>query len=291
MMEQKKEPVAETLKQYGRGIGGGLIFSLPMLYTMELWWAGFLAGPLKLMVYLVVGILLLTGYNHFVGLRRDHSIMESIMESLEEMGLAFLITALILWFIGRLTPGMSLHEIIGKTVVESLTVAIGISIGKAQLGSNGSDTNHEENNGIDAKEEGSNDGEINLLKQLAMAFCGSVIVAANVAPTEEIVMIALGISHLKLALIAFFSIGLGGAILYHVNLKGAERSVAEPETAADIFGGTIIMYGVALVASAFMLWFFGRFEYISLPAMTAEIVVLGLPSALGASAGRLLLQS
>ena len=55
--------------------------------------------------------------------------------------------------------------------------------------------------------------------------------------------------------------------------------------------GTIIMYAVALTSSAFMLWFFGRFDGLSLHGIVAESVVLGFPAALGASAGRLLIQS
>jgi len=136
------EPINQTLKEYGRGLGGGLLFSLPMLYTMELWSTGFLAGPARLAIYLAVGLALLVGYNHFVGLRGDHTLAGSLFESVEEMGMGFVVTALILWLIGLLKPGMSRQEMVGKIVVESLTVAIGISIGKSQLGNSGGDRGH-----------------------------------------------------------------------------------------------------------------------------------------------------
>ena len=48
---------------------------------------------------------------------------------------------------------------------------------------------------------------------------------------------------------------------------------------------------VALVASAFILWFFGRFDTVQMEMAIAQTVVLSLPATLGASAGRLLLQS
>jgi uncharacterized membrane protein len=124
-----------------------------------------------------------------------------------------------------------------------------------------------------------------------MALCGAVIVAANVAPTEEIVVIALMSSNIKLLMIAWLSMGIGGAILYYSNFKGSAKSVAKTESKADVFAGIVIMYAVSLVASAFMLWFFGRFQGLSLHPIAAEMVVLGFPAALGASAGRLLLQS
>ena len=33
--------IAESLNEYGRRIAGGLMFSLPLIYTMEIWWVGF----------------------------------------------------------------------------------------------------------------------------------------------------------------------------------------------------------------------------------------------------------
>src|SRR5687768_4310411 len=37
----KERSITESLREYGRGVAGGLMFSLPLLYTMEVWWAGF----------------------------------------------------------------------------------------------------------------------------------------------------------------------------------------------------------------------------------------------------------
>lgn len=277
------EPIEQTLKEYGRALGGGLLFSLPMLYTMELWSTGFIAGPVRLAVYLAVGIFLLTGYNHFVGLRGDRTLFESLLESVEEMGMALVVTALILWLIGLLGTGMSRQEIMGKVVVESLTVAIGISVGKSQLGSSGG--------GCDGDGGEDGDQEVNFWAQLAMAFCGAVLIAANVAPTEEVLVIALGTEPIKLLLIALLSMGTGAVILYFSDFTGSDGSVAEPHGGWDILAGTLIMYSVAVVASAFMLWFFGRLEGFSPYAAVSEIVVLSFPGALGASAGRLLLQT
>ena len=277
------ESITQTLKEYGRGLGGGLLFSLPMLYTMELWSMGFLAGPIRLTIYLAVGIGLLLGYNHFVGLRGDHTIAESILESMEEMGLAFILTTFILYLIGLLKFGMSGQEVMGKIVVESLTVAIGISVGKSQLGNNGE--GQELENDKDEKD------QVNFWAQLAMAFCGAILVASNVAPTEEVLVIALGTASINLILIVLFSMGLGGIILYFSDFTGSDQSVAEPHGVADILAGTVIMYAVALASSSFMLWFFGRLDGLSLYAAVAEIVVLSFPGALGASAGRLLLQT
>ena len=54
--------------------------------------------------------------------------------------------------------------------------------------------------------------------------------------------------------------------------------------------GSVLTYAIALLASAAILWFFGRFAGASLEVRVRESVVLGFPAVLGASAGRLLLK-
>lgn len=286
-MGKPPKSISISLKEYGRGITGGLLFSLPMLYTMELWWIGFISGPLPLLLYFVVGLFILMVYNHYVGLRSDHSLWEGLVESIEEMGLAILLTFFILWVTQRITPQMSIDEISGKIIVEAVTVAIGISVGKSQLGSNNEDDGSDDED--DKDEIGNLDGA-HILRTINISLCGAILIASNIAPTEEIVVIALEAPVIKLLIIALLSIGIGGAVLYHINFTGAKKWVAQPTNKWDVFSGTIIMYAVSLTASAFMLWFFGRFEDASLYAKVAETVVLGFPAALGASAGRLLIQ-
>lgn len=225
-------------------------------------------------------------YNHYVGIRNEHSLWEGILESMEEMGIGLLLTIFILWITQRITPDMSVREIFGKIIVEAVTVAIGISVGKSQLmGSNGEGKKKDEKDPLEgglAK---------NILRTVNISLCGAILIASNIAPTDEVVVIAFETPTYKLFLLALISLGIGGAILYYINFTGSKKWVAQPTKPADVFWGIIIMYAVSLAASSFMLWFFGRFEDISIEAMVAETVVLGFPAALGASAGRLLIQT
>lgn len=282
-MANSAKSINESLKEYARGITGGLLFSLPMLYTMELWWSGFLVSPLRLTIYLFVGLLLLLAYNHYVGLRREHTLVEGISESVEELGLGLLLTAFVLWLTGRIAPGMSFNEVSGKIIVEAVTVAIGISVGKAQLGSGGDESENEEDK---ARKKNNHLG-----REINIAICGAVLIAANVAPTEEVVVIALEIENFKLFIMTLVSMFLGGGVLYYINFRGTKKRIKKPTSKYEAIAGTFIMYTIALVSSAFMLWFFGRFDGLSLRGIIAESVVLGFPATLGASAGRLLIQA
>ena len=165
-------------------------------------------------------------------------------------------------------------------VLEAMTVAIGVSIGTAQLGAGGKD------------DEGLGDGGgqgISFGGQIVMGFCGAVLFAANVAPTEEVVVIAIEISWLRLMGLAILSLLVAFVILHFSDFKGADQFV-RADHPTIILLGTFATYSIALIASAMILWFFGRFDDVTLFTALAQTIVLGVPATLGASAGRLLLQ-
>lgn len=274
--------VAESLREYGRGLAGGLIFSLPLLYTMEVWWAGFIAHPLRLLMYLPVILLLLLGYNRYAGMRRDASWVEVAIDSVEELGLGIVTSAVTLFAIGRIGRHTTMEEALGQIVVEAGIVAIGFSVGTAQLGAGG-----EEDEGMGP---GEKEGEVRFGGQLAITFCGAVLFAANVAPTEEILVIAVETTTPRLLMLATGSLLMTSLILYFSDFASASR-YSPSESRWHAAFGTVIAYGVALVVSAAILWFFGRLDGQGLGVIIAETIVLGFPASLGASAGRLLLQS
>lgn len=303
--------VAESFREYGRGVAGGLMFSLPLLYTMEVWWAGFSAHPLRLLAYMLATFVLLLGYNRYAGLRRDATMTEVAIDSVEEMGLGLILSALFLALLGRITSEMPASEIVGRVVIEAMTIAVGVSVGTAQLG--GGDA-AEEGYGAEAGAKARDDKSVGQKKtrgknkqgeggsawggehqqihfggQITLAVCGAFLFAANVAPTEEIVLMAVESSWLRLLGLALLSLVIGSFILYYSEFKGAEELVHTDGFSAALLG-TVVTYAIALSVSAAILWFFGRFEGVTLYTALAQTVVLGVAATLGASAGRLLLQ-
>lgn len=277
-------PISNSLREYGRGIAGGLMFSLPLLYTMEVWWTGFVADPFRLLVYLAGVFVLLLGYNHYAGLHRDASWLEVVIDSVEEMGLGFLLAAIVLFLLGQIETDHDAFEVVGKITVEAMTVAIGISIGTSQLGGAAAEGARPK-----SAAEASAQSEASFGGQIVIACCGAVLFAANVAPTEEIIMIA-GESHLlKLAGLAVLSLVLTAVILHYIEFRGSRRFVRHGGLTSVVIG-SVTSYAAALFVSAGVLWFFGRFDNATLLNAVSQTVVLGLAATLGASAGRLLLQ-
>jgi putative integral membrane protein (TIGR02587 family) len=275
-------PIGESLQEYGRGLAGGLLFSLPLLYTMEVWWTGFIAHPHRLTGLLAFTFVLLLGYNRFAGLRHDADWLEVAIDSVEELGLGLVTSTAVLFLLGRIGPGMSSGEILGQIVTEATVVAIGFSVGTAQLNASSDDN-------IGEGEELRSDGRSpRFIRELVIAFCGAVLFAANVAPTEEIVVIAVETGPYRLAALALVSFGVGSVILYFTNFKRADTLMHHGSKTGIVLGSTVT-YAIALTASAIILWFFGRFDGVAADVAVRQVVVLAFPGTLGASAGRLLL--
>jgi putative integral membrane protein (TIGR02587 family) len=274
-----------SLREYARGIVGGLLFSLPLLYTMEVWWAGFVARPGRLLIYLAAGFLLLFGYNRYTGLHEDASWLDVGFEAVEEMGIGLLLAAGLLWLLGQIDGSTPPGELVGKVVVEGVTVAIGVSIGSSQLGAGGLGKS---GGPVEGGMEGDGERPLGLTGQIVLASCGAVLFASNVAPTEEIVQIALETSRVRLLLLALLSLALIALILSYSDFAGSGKT-AEGGL-GTVTAQSSLHYAVALAASAFILWFFGRFAGASLATCVAQTVVLGVAGALGAATGRLLLQ-
>ena len=287
-----KIPVKESLKEYARGIAGGLLFSFPLLYTMEVWWAGFIASPFSLLILALTTYLLLLGYNRFAGLRPDATWSEVAIDSVEEMGIGLLLSFAILLMLNRIQIGsMSTDEIMGKVVIEAMFVAIGVSIGTAQLGVGKGGGKGDEEQGRDdqkknKKEPAHRTGKAGMA---VLALCGSLVVGGNVAPTQEVLMIAVEAEPGHILAMALASLFLCAVILFFSDFKGSPKR--RPENFAfHLVSDVCLCYVMALGASAFVLWFFDRFENMSFWNAFAEVIVLGVLSSVGASAGRLLIK-
>ncbi|HET8839568.1 MAG TPA: TIGR02587 family membrane protein [Flavobacteriaceae bacterium] len=284
IMENEKEKTSKNLKEFGRGIIGGLLFSLPIIYTMEVWWTGFLASPEKLIVYVLMTFALLLGYNKFAGMRKDASFLEICRDSVEETGLAFIITFLFLWLVDRITLEMSLQEIVGKVIVESMVMAIGISVGTAQLGQKS-----DENSGMvgdNDEEEPDSRNQDQYVQLSVLSVCGAALVASSVAPTEEIMVMGIQSSFWQLLLMVVLSVALSAVTLYFSDFRGTIHNSTEIEIMAVHIS---LCYLISLLVSIALLWFYGRLDNVSFQAGLAQTIVLSIPASVGASAGRLLI--
>ena len=269
---------AETLREYGRGIGGGFLFSLPLFLTMETWHAAVTAGPGRLLFAMGATFVLLCGYNLYAGLRHDSTLTEVLIDSVEEMGIGLMLSVCLLYLFGRLDPAVPFSEHLALIVLEGMFAAVGVSVGTAQLSSG------------DERNLGGPQGRHQTLSsEVVLAVCGSVLVAANVAPTEEVLLLASEMPAARVLAVMALSLLVAALLLFYSDFKGSARFAGSRGT-FGVLHGSAITYVSALFAAAVLLWFFGRFAHHGASINAAQCVVLGFPATLGAAAGRLLLR-
>lgn len=277
--EPRRSPTtAESLQEYGRGIGGGFLFSLPLFLTMETWSAAVTMAPGRLVLAVLATFVLLCGYNLYAGLRHDSTLTEVFIDSVEEMGIGLILSVGLLYMFGRLDPAAPFSEHLGLIVLEGMFAAVGVSVGTAQLSSG-----DEENSG------GPQGRQQTIGSEIVLAICGAVLIAANVAPTDEVLLLASQTSAVKLLGVMAVSLTIAALLLFYSEFTGSSR-FADTRGSFGVVHGSAITYVAALLASAGLLWFFGRFAQNSASINAAQCVVLGFPATLGAAAGRLLLR-
>ncbi len=106
-----------------RGIAGALLFALPMLMTMEMWFLGFYMGRDRLLLLMLLNIPLLVVLAHRIGFERTVSWREAARDATVAYGIGIVSSALILTVFGLLKGDMPGTEIVGKIALQAFPPA------------------------------------------------------------------------------------------------------------------------------------------------------------------------
>jgi putative integral membrane protein (TIGR02587 family) len=276
------DSVSDTNKDYALGLsrafGGAVIFAIPLLMTMEMWWLGFSMEPGRLLLFMSINFSILIGLSYFAGFERTFSWKEDAMDAFAAFGVGILTSAAMLALLAVITFDMTWGEIVGKVALQSVPASIGAMLGRKQLGG-GQDTQAEE----ERKAEAGYGGELFLM------LAGALFLALNVAPTEEMILIAYQMSPWHTLALGFLSIILLHVLVYTVGFSGQESRPEGGTFLSTFFHFTLAGYGIALLISFYVLWTFGRTEDVAPTEIASMVVVLGFPASLGAATARLVI--
>ena len=118
---------------------------------------------------------------------------------------------------------------------------------------------------------------------------GALFLAFNVAPTEEMILIAFKMPAWQGLVLGLFSILLLHAFVYTVGFAGEEMPPDGNPFWLTFLHYSIAGYGIAILVSLYVLWTFGRTGGAGYSEIAMMVVVLALPSALGAATARLII--
>jgi putative integral membrane protein (TIGR02587 family) len=268
----------DATREFGVGLarafGGAILFSLPLFMTMEMWWLGFHMDRLRLALFLAAGIPLLVGLSHHIGFEETFGWVDDVVDAFVAYAVGFVAGGIMMLLFSVIEPGMSLNEIVGKVAVQAFGGAVGALLAQNMLG-------EEQRAGDRARSYG---GELFIMA------VGSLFLAFNIAPTEEMVLISYQMSKWHAVALAVLSLVLMHAFLHAVRFGGQDRRVPPDTSFWSLFVRyTATGYAVALLVSLYALWVFGRTDGTGLEATVMATLVLGFPAAMGAAAARLIL--
>lgn len=262
-------------KGLGRVFAGAILFGLPLLMTMEMWWLGFYLDRPQLVQFVIVNFLVLIGLARVSGFERTSGWRDDVMDAFAAYSVAAIWSFFILWMIGVIDFTEPPGDIAGKVALQAVPSSFGAMLGSKQLGS------HELGTGKDDQDRSTFAGQIFLM------IAGALFLGFSVAPTEEMILISFMMSPAHSMLLMLLSIVLLHAFVYTVGLKGQETPMGPASFTSIFLRFTITGYAIAAIVAFYLLWTFGRIDGTGVAQVVQMVVVLAFPGAVGAALARL----
>jgi putative integral membrane protein (TIGR02587 family) len=272
--EREKKINREFRIGLARAFGGAIFFSLPLLMTMEMWQLGFHMARLPLALFIVVMIPVLIGLEYYTGFKETSTVLDEVADAAVAFGVGLVASAVVLALFNLIDLDEPLSSIVGKVALQAIPASFGAVLSGSQFGNQGAtERQHQREAGFGGT--------------LFLMGVGSLFLAFNVAPTEEMVLIATRMTHWHAVALALTSLLLIHAFVYAVNFRGAHKADAGVWRSSLFLRYTVPGYAIALLVSAYVLWTFGRYDDHAVVRMVMQAVVLGFPASIGAAAARL----
>ena len=258
-----------------RAAGGAVIFALPLLMTMEMWWLGFTMDRMKLLLLVLVLLPTLAALSYHAGFEPTFRWHEDVADAIVAFGVGFTASLAVLVLLGVITTDTTLPDALGKVVVQTVPASIGAMLARSLLGGERADE--------DQTSRTTYGGELFIMG------IGALFLSFSVAPTEEVTIIAISLTPWASVALPLVSLLLMHAFVYAVEFHGQASRPEYATIAGEFLRLTVVGYAIALVVSAYVLWTFGRTSGLGAAEFVRAAVVLGFPASIGAAAARLII--
>lgn len=243
--------------------------------TMEAWALGFHLEPFRLALLLVVTVPTLILLHKYGGFRHTIALRDRMADAFVAILVAASAAIVVLYVFGEVHADMPLREVIGKIAVQMVPGSLGASLARAQLGS-------------DPLEEG-DIPEPGYPEELFLMVVGALFLSVNIAPTEEVVLIAYKMDPWREIALVILSLGLLHGFVYEFEFRGSHSPEPGAGFVSIFFRYAIVGYVLVMLVNLYMLWTFGRTDDANFSETLSAVVVLSFPGALGAAVARLIL--
>jgi putative integral membrane protein (TIGR02587 family) len=280
MAQQILQPWQKEISDYTRAFSGAFLFGIPLLFTMEMWWIGMYASLWKLIAFLILTFVVTIGINFAVGFKKESTFNSLFVQAVSTMAVGIVAAYIVLFILGRITIDTPLGSILGQVIVQAVPLSIGASLGNSLLGKKG-----------DSREGEKKKEKFfwkKTLQNSAVSAIGGLFIGLTVAPTDEIPKLAAEIGYFHTLGIIIFSLLLSYMIVYESGFDPQNKRAGTKGTLRISLTESATAYGVSLGVAFILLYFFARIGTATpWPFALSEILVLGIPTCIGAAAGRI----
>lgn len=278
--KSKKSDINTFVTDLARAYGGAILFSFPILMTMEMWWLGFYMNGGRLMLFTLLSLPLLIGLSYFDGFEDTFTLKDDVRETLIAYFVGFSTSAILLLLFGVVKSGMSADEIIGKISIQAVAAGLGAMFAQSLLGGGAGVDEHAEKR----KRSTSYAGQIFLM------VVGAIFLSMSVAPTEEVELISHQMTDWHAVGLILITLIVMHAFVYAVEKRGDDKEISPDTPEWSLFlRFTVVGYAIALLISFYILWTFGSIDDMGFSEKLRVTIVLAFPASVGGSASRLIL--
>jgi putative integral membrane protein (TIGR02587 family) len=290
--KSKRKIWLQELDDLVRGMSGGFLFGIPLLYTMEVWWIGSSIEEPRMLIALVATYGVIFLLHRTAGFRHTQEIRwhDALIDSVEALAIGIICATCVLILLREVRLETPLNEVLGKIIFESVPFTLGVALTNQFF--HGEGENNQSNaspNQQKGQQKGQNRTSINAtFADVGATLIGALVIAFNIAPTDEVPMLATAITGPWLLSIVAVSLIISYAIVFQANFANQKKRQQQQGIFQRPISETVMSYLVSLLAAMLMLWFFDRLNG-SDPWSTwlSYTLVLGLPATIGGAAGRL----
>lgn len=258
----------------GRLSAGAILFSLPILATMEMWRYGFYLDPLRMLQFLAVCFTVLVALSRVSGFRTSGHWVEDVMDTFAAFGIAALWASFMLWLFGVITPSMPLREVVGDIAIEAIPASFGAMLANKFL-----------KTGRANKKESK---RASYVGQMVIMLGGALFFGFDVGPTEEMILISFRMGPVHAILLMIVSLFLLHIFIYTVGFTGEAKPPGPTSFWSIFIRFTLPGYALVALTGLYLLWTFGRVQGSSPADVAAMVAVIAFPASIGASLARTL---
>lgn len=271
---------SEEITDFTRAFAGAAVFGIPLIFTMEMWWIGKSLSFPYLVALLIIGLVTNFGLAHVAGFRNQHSFIMSVDQAIDALAVGLVTAAALLIALNQLRFSDGVAQSASTIIVLAVPLSLGASVAREVFSGRTSRQG----------DEGEDDDTLSILQgvfaDVGATAVGGVFIGLSVAVTDEIPMIAAGITWWHL----FAIIGISMLLSYVIVFASGFDEASPPGPFQHPFTETMLAYVVSLIVAFGMLVVFERVTLEDpLQEIIRQTVVLALPATIGGAGGRLVI--